>query len=109
MWLEKRMIDKMGGKGGDLVMEVKGKERRVGYGIEENVEVGEGVDVYWEGGLVEDGRIERRVWGMFGGNEVIGEREKWNGDVRVVEIGSGRERKCEGEKSWERRLYVWSV
>lgn len=44
----------------------------------------------------------------FRGNDLITDREKWNGDLTVVEIRTATERKSDGQKSSERRFYVSS-
>ena len=66
------------------------------------------MDVYTEGSFLEHGRIETRVCRIFRGNDLITGREKWIGDLTVIEIRTATERKSDGHKSSERRFYVSS-
>ena len=108
MSFQKAIIDKIRGKGGDFLIELKANQRTLRYGIEDNVELAEPVDVYSEGPFLEHGRIETRVCRIFRGNDLITDREKWNGDLTVIEIRTATERKSDGQKSSERRFYVSS-
>ena len=65
------------------------------------------MDVYSEGPFLEHGRIETRECRIFR-NDLITDREKWNGDLTVIEIRTATERKSDGQKSSERRFYVSS-
>ena len=108
MSFQKAIIDKIREKGGDFLIELKANQRTLRYGIEDNVGLAEPVDVYSEGPFLEHGRIETRVCRIFRGNDLIADREKWNGDLTVVEIRTATERKSDGQKSSERRFYVSS-
>lgn len=108
MSFQKAIIDKIREKGGDFLIELKANQRTLRYGIEDNVGLAEPVDVYSEGPFLEHGRIETRVCRIFRGNDLITDREKWNGDLTVVEIRTATERKSDGQKSSERRFYVSS-
>ena len=108
MFFQKTIIDKIREKGGDFLIELKANQRTLRYGIEDKVEVTEPVDVYSEGPFLEHGRIETRVCRVFRGEDLIADREKWNGDLTVIEIRTDTERKSNGQKSSERRFYVTS-
>ena len=108
MSFKKANIDKIREKGGDFLIELKANQRTLRYGVEDNVELAEPVDVYSEGPFLEHGRIETRVCRIFRGNDLITDREKWNGNLTVVEIRTATERKSDGQKSSERRFYVSS-
>jgi predicted transposase YbfD/YdcC len=108
MSFQKAIIDKIRKKGGDFLIELKANQRTLRYGIEDNVELAEPVDVYSEGPFLEHGRIETRVCRIFRGNDLITDREKWDGDLTVIEIRTATERKSDGQKSSERRFYVSS-
>ena len=108
MSFQKAIIDKIREKGGDFLIELKANQRTLRYGVEDNVELAEPVDVYSEGPFLEHGRIETRVCRIFRGNDLITDREKWNGNLTVVEIRTATERKSDGQKSSERRFYVSS-
>ena len=108
MSFQKAIIDKIREKGGDFLIGLKANQRTLRYGIEDNVGLAEPVDVYSEGPFLEHGRIETRACRIFRGNDLITDREKWNGDLTVVEIRTATERKSDGQKSSERRFYVSS-
>ena len=108
MSFQKAIIDKIRAKGGDFLIELKANQRTLRYGIEDNVGLAEPVDVYSEGPFLEHGRIETRVCRIFRGNDLITDREKWNGNLTVVEIRTATERKSDGQKSSEKRFYVSS-
>ena len=108
MFFQKTIIDKIREKGGDFLIELKANQRTLRYGIEDKVEVTEPVDVYSEGPFLEHGRIETRVCRVFRGEDLIADREKWNGNLTVIEIRTDTERKSNGQKSSERRFYVTS-
>ena len=105
---KKTIIDKIREKGGDFLIELKANQRTLRYGIEDKVEVTKPVDVYSEGPFLEHGRIETRVCRVFRGEDLIADREKWNGNLTVIEIRTDTERKSNGQKSSERRFYVTS-
>lgn len=108
MFFQKTIIDKIREKGGDFLIELKANQRTLRYGIEDKVEVTEPVDVYSKGPFLEHGRIETRVCRVFRGEDLIADREKWNGNLTVIEIRTDTERKSNGQKSSERRFYVTS-
>lgn len=109
MFFQKSIIDKIRARGGDFLIELKANQRTLRYGIEDNVELAEPVDVYSEGPCLEHGRIETRVCRIFRGEELIADREKWRGNLTVIEIRTATERKSDGQKSSERRFYVLSL
>lgn len=108
MSFQKAIIDKIREKGGDFLIELKANQRTLRYGIEDHVELAAPVDVYPEGPFLEHGRIETRLCRVFRGEDLIADREKWNGNLRVIEIRTATERKSDGRKSSERRFYVSS-
>lgn len=108
MSFQKAIIDKIREKGGNFLIELKANQRTLRYGIEDNIELAEPMDVYSEGPLLEHGRIETRVCRIFLGNNLIADREKWNGDLMVIEIRTATERKSNSQKSSERRFYISS-
>ena len=108
MFFQKTIIDKIREKGGDFLIELKANQRTLRYGIEDKVEVTKPVDIYSEGPFLEHGRIETRVCRVFRGEDLIADREKWNGNLTVIEIRTDTERKSNGQKSSERRFYVTS-
>ena len=99
MSCQKGIIDKIRGKGGDFVIELKANQRSLRYGLEDSIKATTPTDIYKEGPYLEHGRIESRVCRIFRGEELIADREKWNGNLTVIEILT----------SSEQRLYISSL
>ena len=103
MSCQKGIIDKIRGKGGDFVIELKANQRSLRYGLEDSIKATTPTDIYKEGPYLEHGRIESRVCRIFRGEELIADREKWNGNLTVIEILTSTEKKS------EQRLYISSL
>ena len=58
---------------------------------------------------MEHGRIESRVCRIYRGEELIVDREKWNGNLTVIEILTSTEKKSDGRSTSEQRLYISSL
>lgn len=108
MSFQTAIINKIREKGGDFLIELKANQRTLRYGIEDNVGFSEPVDVHSEGPCLEHGRIETRVCRIFRGEDLIADRDKWKGNLTVIEIRTASERKSDGQKSSERRFYISS-
>lgn len=108
MSFQKAIIDKIRKNGGDFLIELKANQRTLRYGIEDSVGQAVPVDVHSKGPCLEHGRIETRTCRVFRGEDLVVDREKWNGNLTVIEIRTDTERKPDGRKSSERRFYVAS-
>ena len=109
MSCQKGIIDKIRGKGGDFVIELKANQRSLRYGLEDSIKATTPTDIYKEGPYLEHGRIESRVCRIFRGEELIADREKWNGNLTVIEILTSKEKKSDGRSTSEQRLYISSL
>ena len=109
MSCQKGIIDKIRGKGGDFVIELKANQRSLRYGLEDSIKATTPTDIYKEGPYLEHGRIESRVCRIFRGEELIADREKWNGNLTVIEILTSTEKKSDGRSTSEQRLYISSL
>ena len=58
---------------------------------------------------MEHGRIESRICRIYCGEELIVDREKWNGNLTVIEILTSTEKKSDGRSTSEQRLYILSL
>lgn len=109
MSCQKVIIDKIRDKGGDFVIELKANQRSLRYGLEDSIKTVTPTDVYKEGLYLEHGRIESRICRIYRGEELIVDREKWNGNLTVVEILTSTEKKSDGRSTSEQRLYISSL
>ena len=109
MSCQKVIIDKIRDKGADFVIELKGNQRSLRYGLEDSIQTASPTDVYKEGPYLEHGRIESRICRIYRGEELIADREKWNGNLTVIEILTSTEKKSDGRSTSEQRLYISSL
>ena len=109
MSFQKAIIERIRQKGGDFVIEVKANQRTLRYGLEDKIATATPTDIYREGPQLGHGRIETRTCRLFRGDDLIEDREKWNGNLTVIEILTETCRKSNGQETSERRLYISSV
>ncbi|EJW90639.1 transposase, IS4, partial [gut metagenome] len=64
---------------------------------------------YTEGPELGHGRIETRTYHVFDGLDIIADKEKWGGNMTVIEYESNTVKKSSGTQTSERRLYVSSL
>ena len=64
---------------------------------------------YTEGPELGHGRIESRTYRIYDGMDLIADKEKWSGNMTIIEYESDILRKSTGERSTETRLYVSSL
>ena len=93
MSCQKVIIDKIRDKGADFVIELKANQRSLRYGLEDSIKTATPTDIYKKGPYLEHGRIESRICRIYRGEELIVDREKWNGNLTVVEILTATEKK----------------
>ena len=58
---------------------------------------------------MEHGRIESRTCRIFREEELIVDKEKWGGNLTVIEILISTEKKSDGKSASEQRLYIASI
>lgn len=109
MSFQKAIIDKIREKGGDFVIELKANQRSLRYGLEDAIKDATPTDIHREGPWLEHGRIETRICRTYRGEELIADREKWDGKLTVIEILTTTEKKSDGKRTSEQRLYVSSL
>ncbi len=109
MSMQKDIIDKIREKKGDFVIELKTNQRSLRYGIEDKLKTHAPEQVYTEGPILEHGRIETRTYRMYDGLELIADKEKWGGNLTVVEFVAETVKKSTGVRTCEQRLYVSSL
>lgn len=95
MSCQKIIIDKIWEKGADFVIELKANQRSLRYSLEVP--------------CLDHGRIETRVCRVYRGEELIVDKEKWNGRLTVIQEDTVTERKSNGQTSFEKRLYLSSL
>lgn len=62
-----------------------------------------------EGPDLEPGRIETRTYRVYYGLNLIADKEKWGGDMTVVEFTAETTKKLTGKRTVKKRLYVSSL
>lgn len=106
MSFQKVIIDKIRDKRADFVIELKANQRSLRYGLEDPIKTATPTDVYKEGPYLEHGRIESRICRIYRGEELIVDKEKWNGNLTVIEILTSTEKKSDSRSTSEQRLYI---
>lgn len=109
MAMHKKIIDTIRGKHGDFIIELKANQPSLRYGIEDKLGLCTPVDTFTEGPVLGHGRIETRTYRVYDGLELIADKEKWGGNLSVVEFASVSVKKSTGELTEETRLYVSSL
>jgi len=64
---------------------------------------------YTEGPELGHGRIEIKAYRIFDGLDIIANKEKWGGNMTVIEYESDTVKKSSGAQIAEKRLYVSSL
>ena len=109
MALQKDIIDKIRAKGGDFMIELKSNQRSLRYRIEDMLTECLPVYSYTVGPELRHGRIETRIYRIYDGQNFIVDKEKWGGNMTIVEYESHTIKKKTGESTTEKRLYVSSL
>lgn len=109
MSMQKRIIDKIRKKGGDFLIELKANQPSLRYGVEDRLGGLQPVYTYVEGPELGHGRIETRTYRVYDGLEVIADKEKWGGNMTIIEYETDTVRKSTGARTSEKRLYVSSL
>lgn len=109
MSLQKEIIDRIREQGGDFLIELKANQRSLRYGVEDRLEGLTPVYSYTEGPELGHGRIETRTYRVYDGLEVIADKEKWGGNMTIIEYEADTVRKSTGAHTSEKRLYVSSL
>lgn len=109
MAMQKDIIDKIRAKGGHFLIELKANQRALRYGVEDKIKEVAPMYTYSEGPELGHGRIETRTYNVYDGLQLIADKDKWGGNLTVVEFVSRTRKKSTGEEKTETRLYVTSL
>ncbi|MDD6228178.1 MAG: ISAs1 family transposase [Bacteroidales bacterium] len=109
MSMQKDIIDKIREKGGDFLIELKANQRSLRYGVEDRLKEHSPEYSYTDGPELSHGRIENRTYRIYDGLEIIADKEKWGGNMTIIEYESDTVRKSTGERTAEKRLYLSSL
>ena len=104
--LQKEIINIIRSRGGYFIIELKANQRSLRYSIEDSIVKCVPVSVYKEGPGLNHGRIETRTYRVYDGLDIIADKEKWGGNLTIIESTSYTIRKKTGEQTTEKRLYV---
>jgi predicted transposase YbfD/YdcC len=106
MSMQKEIIDKIREKGGYFLIELKANQRALRYGVEDRIKQCTHKFSHQEDTELEHGRIEVRTYKVYDGLELIVDKEKWGGNLTVVEFISNCTKKSTGAETTETRFYV---
>lgn len=106
MSMQKEIIDKIREKGGYFLIELKANQRALRYGVEDKIRQYAPQFSYTEGPEIGHGRIETRIYNVYDGLELIADKDKWGGNLTIVEFVSHCTKKATGVETTETRLYV---
>lgn len=106
MSMQKDIIDKIRKKGGYFLIELKANQRALRYGIEDRIKHTAPQVTYIESPELGHGRMEKRTYNVYDALELIADKDKWGGNLTVVEFVSHCTRKSTGAETTETRLYV---
>lgn len=106
MYMQKGIIDKIRSKKGYFLIELKANQRALRYGVEDRIKQCAPQFSYTEGPELGHGRIETRTYNVYDGLNLIADKDKWGGNLTVVEFVSHCAKKSTGAKTTETRLYV---
>ena len=109
MALQKNIIVMIRGGGGDFLIELKANRRSLRYGVEDSLRTAAPVYSYTIGPELRHGRFETITYRIYDGLGIIADKEKWGGNMTVVEYLADTVRKSTGEHTSEKRLYVSSI
>lgn len=109
MSMQKDIIDKIREKEGSFLIELKANQRALRYGVEDRLEICKPAYVYIQGPELAHGRIETRTCRVYDGLELIADKEKWGGNLTVIEYESETVNKSTGVHTSEKRLYITNL
>ena len=109
MFMQKSIIDRIRKNGGDFLIELKANQPSLRYGVEDRLKGHTPVYSYTEGPELGHGRIETRTYRVFDGLDIIADKEKWGGNMTIIEYESETVKKSSGAQTSEKRLYVSSL
>lgn len=105
MSMQKGIIDKIRRMGGEILIELKANQRSLRYGVEDSLTAHTPMYSYTVGPELGHGRIETRTYLIYDGLEMIADKEKWGGNLTVVEYDFETIMKSTEERTSEKRRY----
>lgn len=109
MSMQKDIIDKIRSKEGNFLIELKANQRALRYGVEDKIKSCKPMFTYSDDTELGHGRIETRIYKVYDGLELIADKDKWGGNLTVVEFISHSTKKSTGVETSETRLYASSL
>lgn len=109
MSMQKGIIDKIREKDGDFIIELKANQRSLRYGVEDKNKELSPIYTYYGEPELGHGRIETRNYRVFDGTDLIANKEKWNGNLTIIEYECETVKKSTRSCTTEKRLYVTSL
>ena len=106
MSMQKDIVEIIRKKGGYFLIELKANQPSLRYGIEDKLVEHTPVYSYTEGPELAHGRIETRTYRIYDGLDIIADKEKWGGNMTIIEYESSTVKKSTGIHTSEKRLYV---
>ena len=109
MSMQKDIIDTIRRNRGEFLIELKANQRSLRYGVEDCIKGLTPAYTYTVGPELGHGRIETRTYRIYDGLEIIADKQKWGGNMTIVEYESHTVIKSTGVCTSEKRLYVSSL
>ncbi|MDE5635927.1 MAG: ISAs1 family transposase, partial [Muribaculaceae bacterium] len=109
MSMQKDIIEKIRKKGGDFLIELKANQPSLRYGVEDMLKERRPLYSYTEDPELGHGRIETRTYNIYDGLEIIADKEKWGGNMTIIEYMAETVIKKTATHTREKRLYVSSL
>lgn len=106
MSCQKNIIDMIRSKNGHFLIEVKSNQKALRWGLEDNLQNAKCIDNYTETESLAHGRIESRTCSVYNGDDVVADKEKWGGDLKVLEINTKTTDKKSNKVAIEARYYI---
>ena len=95
MSMQKDIVEKIRKKGGDFLIELKANQPSLRYGVEDRLAGHTPVYSYSEDPVLAHGRIETRTYRIYDGLDIIADKEKWGGNMTVIEYESSTVKKSQ--------------
>lgn len=109
MSMQKDIISKIRNNGGDFLIELKANQPSLRYGVEDKLKGHAPLYSYTEDPELAHGRIETRTYHVYDGLDIIADKDKWGGNMTIIEYESDTVEKSTGKHTRESRLYVSSL
>ncbi len=109
MSMQKDIIKKIRKKGVDFLIGLKANQPLLRYGVEDKLKEHKPLYSYTEGPELGHGIIETRTYGIYDGLGIIADKEKWGGNMTIMEYKAETVRKKTAIHTRGKRMYVSSL